>query len=499
MENALLFAWRKGHWANWAFEIESYNPDDNIFVFGKGGFQGARGGPGSDWYISHVLEELDAPTEFYYSPSTKKLYYFPMTDGAPLASTKFEVVQQHSLLRAQGTQAAPVRGLRVLGLGFRDTAHTMLEPHGVPSGGDWSLERMGALLLEGVEDASIERVKMWKIGGNGVMLSKYAMRSRIVDSEFAWFGGTAVAAWGWTDETSDGGVHGIDGTGGDFPRYSMIERNVFREIGIWEKQASGFFQAKAAQTTLRHNVAFNLARAGFNFNDGFGGGDLVYENVLFHTCRESADHGPINSWDRQPFITTILNGTPTAQMAWREIYRNIIVANYGGKKEVDNDDGSLFYSIHHNFMAYGWAQKFKCGGIYSYNNIKAFIDFGGKFDAGCTTGPDAFFPNLWHNDTMIHMGSGNFDYRSCWGTDDAGHDWDKTQVQNNTIYMKSAQVHPMISCAKDTVPLSDFQAEGKEPGTKEFASHPETDVILQWSRAAIGKVWHVGQSQTILI
>jgi len=171
----------------------------------------------------------------------------------------------------------------------------MMEPHGVPSGGDWSLERMGVLMLEGVEDASVEKIKMWRIGGNGIMLSKYAMRSHIVDSEFVWFGGTAIAAWGWTDEISDGGIHGIDGTGGDFPRFSLIERNIFREIGIWEKQASGFFQAKAAQTTLRHNVAFNLARAGFNFNDGFGGGDQVYENVLFNTCRESADHGPINS------------------------------------------------------------------------------------------------------------------------------------------------------------------------------------------------------------
>jgi len=49
---------------------------------------------------------------------------------------------------------------------------------------------------------------------------------------------------------------------------------------------------------LRYNVVFNLARAGFNFNDGFGGGDEVYGNILWNTCRESSDHGPINSWDR---------------------------------------------------------------------------------------------------------------------------------------------------------------------------------------------------------
>lgn len=110
-------------------------------------------------------------------------------------------------------------------------------------------------------------------------------------SSFEWMGGSAVAAWGFTDEITDGGIHGVDGTGGDFPRYTVVQNNLFREIGVWEKQSSAFFQAKTAQTTLRHNVVFNLARAGFNFNDGFGGGDDVYENVLFNTCRESSDHG----------------------------------------------------------------------------------------------------------------------------------------------------------------------------------------------------------------
>jgi len=386
----------------------------------------------------------------------------------------------------------------VLGLGFRDTAYTMMQPHGVPSGGDWSLERMGVLMLEGVEDVSVEKIKMWKIGGNGIMLSKYAMRSHIVDSEFVWFGGTAIAAWGWTDEISDGGIHGVDGTNGDFPRYSLIERNIFHEIGIWEKQASGFFQAKAAQTTLRHNVAFNLARAGFNFNDGFGGGDQIYENVLFNTCRESADHGPINSWDRQPFITTILNGTPTSQMAWRDVTRNVVISNYGGLKEVDNDDGSLFYKVHHNFMAYGWGQKFKCGGIESFNNVKAFIALGGRFDVGCTTGPNAFYPNFWHNDTMIHLGNSNFDYRLCWGSDDAGHNWDKTQVQNNTIYMLTKDVHAMVTCNKESIPLSDFQVDGNDPGSQELSGYPSSDAILQWAREAIGETWDVQTHHKLL-
>ena len=141
----------------------------------------------------------------------------------------------------------------------------------------------------------------------------------------------------------------------------------------------------------------------------------------------------------------------------------------GGGKEVDNDDGSLFWAVHGNVMFFGWGQKFKysgaaracdvltlnrdaifrtivvplaltlllwlplyccslllaacclllllaacchnephhnhtrCGAIESYNNLKLFVDLGGKFDAGCLVGSDAslraedgqLYPNRW--------------------------------------------------------------------------------------------------------
>ena len=42
-----------------------------------------------------------------------------------------------SLLVANATQAAPIKNLTLRGLGFRDSAPTYMEPHAVPSGGDW--------------------------------------------------------------------------------------------------------------------------------------------------------------------------------------------------------------------------------------------------------------------------------------------------------------------------------------------------------------------------
>jgi hypothetical protein len=165
------------------------------------------------------------------------------------------------------------------------------------------------------------------------------------------------------------------------------------------------------------------------------------------------DHGPINSWDRQPYLTTVRTGEPSLQMAWRDVTRNLIIANYGGFKEVDNDDGSLFYRVHANVMFFGWAQKFKCGAIYSHDNLKWFIQMGGKrSNAGCLLGGSSItaedgvvYPHAWHNDTMSHLGSAPFEYRVCWNSRRGERDWDKEAVHNNTIYVQSAAVEAMIS------------------------------------------------------
>jgi hypothetical protein len=78
----------------------------------------------------------------------------------------------------------------------------------------------------------------------------------------------------------------------------------------YEKQSSFFIQAKTAQSNIQGNVFFNGPRAGINANDGFGGGDNIGHNLVFSSCRESGDHGPFNSWDRQPFLTTVAHGLP---------------------------------------------------------------------------------------------------------------------------------------------------------------------------------------------
>jgi hypothetical protein len=91
--------------------------------------------------------------------------------------------------------------------------------------------------------------------------------------------------------------------------------------------------------------------------------------------KPEGDHGAINTWDRQAYITTVATGQPSYIPAVTEIHHNFIVADGdadGGA--VDNDDGSSHYSIHHNFGVYGGAKISNIGGHSQtiHSNVFAF-------------------------------------------------------------------------------------------------------------------------------
>jgi hypothetical protein len=113
--------------------------------------------------------------------------------------------------------------------------------------------------MEGTEDVLVEACTFTRLDSNGVLLSGYNRRAVVRDNEFAWLGQSAIAAWGRLDGETNSGL------GGNQPRHTLIESNVCREIGHIQKQSSFYFQAITAQTTLRHNLVFNIPRAAINF------------------------------------------------------------------------------------------------------------------------------------------------------------------------------------------------------------------------------------------
>lgn len=350
--------------------------------------------------VENILAELDSPGEFYFNGTSRQLYVYPNVTavdgdrcdggeddakggGDPMAGLRnLRLALLERLIQVHGA-----RDITISGLGFRDSAATFMSSWSAPSGGDWSLHRGGALFVEDAEYIVVRNCVFRRLDGNALFLSRRTRNVTISRNTFEWVGESAIASWG---ETRD-----FDGLAADFPLGTLVEGNLMRELGIYQKQSSGFAQNLAARSFLHSNIIFNVPRAAINFNDMLGGGDVVENNLIFNTCRESGDHGPINSWDRQPFLTDLRNGTPSFEPRRRAIAGNVIFANYGASQGVDNDDGSSWYHIHHNVFYDADGFKMDYGGhdsVFEDNLVIRYpwkrtqsrpcVDLGGTFLPG---------------------------------------------------------------------------------------------------------------------
>jgi hypothetical protein len=198
----------------------------------------------------------------------------------------------------------------------------------------------------------------------------------------------------------------------------------------------------------------------------------VHQNLIFNSCRESADHGPINSWDRQPFVTTVATGKASAKMLPRNISRNFLTANYGGTNgAIDNDDGSIHFENNHNFQVYGH-QKFKTGGIRSYGNVIAYAsDFGAQWGAPGSLGEDT--PNAMFDNIVFF----NPNPKGC-----QYHNENEWHARNNTLY------GACVVIAKTNKTLPEWQAEDPQThdvGSRWFNFTAGSDTIIDAARRVL--------------
>lgn len=466
---AVIHAWHSQSWFTNMWSVSKHEQPANILRFSRGGSQGGRSWCACDecgyaakwcrkgdtrlisgtWYIENVAEELDAPGEYFFNRHTRELKL--LVNSSTLENFHSDGVLELVIPKLQSLiTMRNTTNITLSQVSLRDTKMTYLERYGVPSGGDWALHKGAAVLMEDVSQVLISKCDFMRLDGNGVMLYGHVRGAVLEDNEFAWLGESAMASWGITQEW--------DGRDGRQPRGSIVRRNVVREIGIYEKQSSAWFQAKSCGTRLEDNVFFNLPRAAINFNDGFGGGNIVHGNLIFNTCRESGDHGAINSWDRMPLLWDA-SGQHGFDALPTRISANLIFANYGASQAVDNDDGSSFYHIESNAMFNSEGLKMDYGGhdsifranfvvVYPYDGQNCFnVD---KFQLGHAH----VFAN---NDCYLTRGKDN-----KIGTLAAGCENETTRLvlQNNRYYTPSGNAS--IQCGSIRMPLDTVQGTYKD-------------------------------------
>eukprot|EP00041_Stephanoeca_diplocostata_P042079 m.10090 g.10090 ORF g.10090 m.10090 type:complete len:895 (+) comp7208_c0_seq1:114-2798(+) len=509
---AVVHAWHSQSWFVNMFEVAEHNPVERTMTFSRGGSQGGRSwcrcdqcayaGPwcntdntkekdtrliSGGWYVENVFEELDQPGEYFYDATTQTLYLSPnatdatqegRADVAPTPPTDLVVPVLHQLIRLDGTKAAPVQNVTLSNIGIRDARHVYLEKWSVPSGGDWAIYPSGAVLAVGSEHLLVQDCLFRRLDASAIFLHKYNRHASIHRNEFHLIGDNAIAGWGKTDEW--------DGRGGDQPRFTSITDNFIHELGYFEKQSSAWFQAKSCQTRLENNILFNLPRAAINFNDGFGGGNAVVANLIFNSCRESGDHGPINTWDREPFVTDVADPAGSFRAVPSVVTKNFIFSNYGASQGIDNDDGSSYYHISDNVFYSADGFKMDYGGHDSKftNNLIVTLPYDGQ---NCLN-VGGFLPGHgddFSDNTCFVVGC--FSY-TC--DDVVAHvaqcDPTIVTVTSNTYYSKHG--NGSISCGNKVLSLADAQKEFNIEKGSTASVLPKSAVIVQQMEAKI-KGW----------
>eukprot|EP00547_Thalassionema_nitzschioides_P000788 CAMPEP_0194218324 /NCGR_PEP_ID=MMETSP0156-20130528/23532_1 /TAXON_ID=33649 /ORGANISM="Thalassionema nitzschioides, Strain L26-B" /LENGTH=846 /DNA_ID=CAMNT_0038947637 /DNA_START=140 /DNA_END=2680 /DNA_ORIENTATION=+ len=506
----IIFAWHSQSWAMHMFEITNQSSFGELTFAKGGGRQGGRNwcrcdqctyaGPwcgqnqnppvedkrmiSGTWMVENVLGELDMPGEFYFDRQSNLLYVKP---NATIDMSDFKIGLIEQLIEVRNAS-----NIAIMNVGFRDVAPTFMSEWSAPSGGDWSLHRGGAIFLESASNISVSKCIFRRLDGNGIFLSRRTRNIDIKENVFEWLGENGIATWGDTDN--------YDATAENFPMYTTIQKNVFRELGIYQKQSSAVGQSKAALSTIRDNIMFNMPRAAINFNDMVGGGDTVEGNLIFNSCRESGDHGPINSWDRQAYLTTLRDGvTKSFDPIPRTIHHNFIFANYGASQAVDNDDGSSWFHIYKNVFYSAEGFKMDYGGhdsIYEDNLIMAYpydgqqcysmggfsdgpsdvfrrnrclIGLGNAMDSGCgdpscaSSAPDS-------EDSLAHIGS-------CPCEDQ------NLEIHSNEYYTQKGDA--VVYCGNDDYSLEEFQEKfGLEVGSTK-GTFPDEDTIVTWAKEMV--------------
>lgn len=389
-QGAYIHRMHSGLWGSYDFVIDTV--DSNGIPTLTGGYQMNRNNYGYHprfGFIENVIEELNAPGEWFYDKEDGSIYYKPGA-GLELAKAVFEVSLLENILTIKGSREHPVANVVINGITFQHTLRTFMKTREQLLRSDWAIYRQGALFIEGAEKVRIENCNFENLGGNVIFINNYNRNVTINGNHIHDAGATAINLVGSPDAVRSPAfeyrlaipLSEMDTMIGpktpDYPALCNITENLIHDIGQIEKQSAGVNLSMASEVTISHNSIYDVPRAGINVCDGTWGGHDISFNDVFNTVLETGDHGSFNSWGRDRYwhpdrktMDRIAAQHPTLVLADAykptQLHDNRMRCDRGW--DIDLDDGSSNYIIYNNLCLNG-GLKFREGfHRTAYNNI----------------------------------------------------------------------------------------------------------------------------------
>lgn len=467
-----MHALQASMWGSKHYEIVGVDSMGNLKFRGgwqenrSGGFDPIyRGGYHKKYlFVENIFQELDHPGEWYFDYPNRILYCRPGV-GVNLQTAEIIGAGLKQLIVIKGSAKEPVRHIHFEGVQFKHTQRIFMEPYERLLRGDWSIARLGAVLIEGAEHCSLRDCLFEDLGGNGVFLSCYNRRIHIEGCKFTRLGESCVCLVGDVGAVRNPAIcysntipqDQIDLTPGpktpNYPAQCKIHNNLMHHFGYVGKQVAGVILSMAEEITVSHNTIYQCPRAAICINDGCWGGHIIEYNDAFNTVRESGDHGPFNSWGRDRWWKTENHSGRDVEPFAKERsridnykithIRNNRFAHPGGHSwGIDLDDGSSNYHVYQN-LCLGMGVKLREGFYRVVENNIIVNGFGG-FHIWMPDCEDVITRNIFVSDTPYQFIRANPEHAR--------------KFDLNVFYAEKGE--PKITGVGKTMTLSQWQAKG---------------------------------------
>ncbi len=359
-------------WGGASFRVNGRNADGTLALtwVGDNNREAACSNPALPMDTNHVvaenvLEELDAPGEWYYDKTAGTLYFFPPAGVNPAQAT-VQTAEQDELIHVEGASSGqPAHDITFAGFTFTATHRTLFDHTYEPLQlGDWAVARTGAFYTKNAQNIAVTNSVFDQLGGNGVFMDGFNSGNMVANNRFRSLGATDVQTVGSEAAVRDPSTWANpvrtlnDTTPGpktqDYPRNITIQGNDMADNGQFEKESAGVNISMSQGIRVLGNSIHGSPRACLNINDGTWGGDLIQGNDIFDCVKETGDHGPINAWGRDRFWPLNASDATQKQFALLDVVQpNVIDHNriwHNSEWTIDLDDGSSNYQLTNNLL-----------------------------------------------------------------------------------------------------------------------------------------------------
>jgi Right handed beta helix region len=361
-------------WGDFHYVITGKGPGGAVTF--DGGWQNNRrmGMHDKIRFVDNILEELDAPGEWFLDKLSHTLYFFPPAGVEP-GRAVVEGVRLRHLVEFRGRTDGPVTGVTLRGFTFRHAARSFMENREPLLRSDWTIYRGGAILFAGADHCSLEDSTLDGLGGNAVFVSGRNRRVTIRGCHIVEAGASGVAFVGdpsavrspLYEYNERQGLAQIDRSPGPkndlYPADCLLEDCLIERTGRVEKQSAPVEIAMALGVSVRHCTIHDVPRAGINIGDGCWGGHVIEFCDVFDTVKETGDHGSFNSWGRDRYwgLKDVDLNTLAAKglrdLPRLDVVKPIVLRNNRWRCDhgwdIDLDDGSSNFRIENNLCLNG--------------------------------------------------------------------------------------------------------------------------------------------------